>query len=111
MEEERWELLNKVNHLADEVRLHGDGGHLIVSCLKSQVILEKRLGIAQLCLLLTVLVFMALTRGSRADAISFLDGTMHRFNGFSLPQRRWTSRSPTPTPAGVSATETGASFP
>lgn len=30
--------------------------------------LERRLGIAQLCLMLAVLVFMALTRGSRADA-------------------------------------------
>ncbi len=31
-----------------------------------KVILEKRLGVAQLCLLLAVLVFMGLTRGSRA---------------------------------------------
>ncbi|KAI0345559.1 hypothetical protein BDW22DRAFT_886662 [Trametopsis cervina] len=45
------ELLQRVNHLTDEV------------------ILEKRLGIAQLCLLLAVLVFMALTRGSRHELI------------------------------------------
>ncbi|KAF8589465.1 hypothetical protein K439DRAFT_1628693 [Ramaria rubella] len=90
MEDERRELLNQVNHLTDEV------------------VLEKRLGIAQLCLLLTVLVFMALTRGSRTDAISLLDGTMHRLNSFSRrswssadwTQRRWASRSPTPTSGG-----------
>lgn len=35
----------------------------------SQVELEKRIGIAQLILLSTVLVFMALTRGSRGDPI------------------------------------------
>src|ERR1700722_9016757 len=34
-----------------------------------QIILEKRLGIVQLCLLLTVLVFIALTRGSRGEAL------------------------------------------
>ncbi|CUA67021.1 putative protein slp1 [Rhizoctonia solani] len=38
-----------------------------VSALTEEVVLEKRLGIAQLCLLTTVLVFMALTRGSRAE--------------------------------------------
>ncbi|CAE6443013.1 unnamed protein product [Rhizoctonia solani] len=38
-----------------------------VNVLTEEVILEKRLGIAQLCLLTTVLVFMALTRGSRAE--------------------------------------------
>lgn len=31
--------------------------------------MEKRLGVAQLCLLLAVLVFMGLTRGSRAEAL------------------------------------------
>jgi hypothetical protein len=35
----------------------------------AKIVLEKRLGIAQLCLLLTVLVFMALTRGSRGGAL------------------------------------------
>ncbi|KAH7334758.1 UNC-like C-terminal-domain-containing protein [Rhizoctonia solani] len=38
-----------------------------INTLAEEVILEKRLGIAQLCLLTTVLVFMALTRGSRAE--------------------------------------------
>ncbi|KAL0947650.1 hypothetical protein HGRIS_013737 [Hohenbuehelia grisea] len=45
------ELLHRVNYLADEV------------------VLEKRLGIAQLCLLIAVLVFMGLTRGSRAGEL------------------------------------------
>jgi hypothetical protein len=35
----------------------------------SQVVLEKRIGIAQLILLSTVLIFMALTRGSRGDPV------------------------------------------
>ncbi|KIJ51422.1 hypothetical protein M422DRAFT_43956 [Sphaerobolus stellatus SS14] len=73
MEEERLELLEIVNSLTEEV------------------ILEKRLGIAQLCLLLTVLIFMALTRGSRADAASFFDGTMHRLSGFRGGRRSWSS--------------------
>ncbi|KAG9076899.1 hypothetical protein FS749_011253 [Ceratobasidium sp. UAMH 11750] len=48
--EKRWDaLLEQVNTLAEEV------------------VLEKRLGIAQLGLLTIVLVFMALTRGSRAE--------------------------------------------
>ncbi len=34
-----------------------------------QVVLEKRIGIAQLVLLSTVLIFMALTRGSRGDPV------------------------------------------
>ncbi|TDL23346.1 hypothetical protein BD410DRAFT_179226 [Rickenella mellea] len=50
LEREYVELLSRVNYLTDEV------------------ILEKRLGIAQLALLLTVLVFMALTRGSRGES-------------------------------------------
>ncbi|KAF8519512.1 UNC-like C-terminal-domain-containing protein [Gautieria morchelliformis] len=91
MEKERWELSSKVSHLADEVAL------------------EKRLGIAQLCLLLTVLVFMALTRGSRTDAVSFLDGTMHKLHNFGR-QSTWSSvdwthmrgRSPTLTPGYTS---------
>jgi hypothetical protein len=33
-----------------------------------QIVLEKRLGIAQLCLLLASLVFMGLTRGSRGES-------------------------------------------
>ncbi|KIJ59034.1 hypothetical protein HYDPIDRAFT_118855 [Hydnomerulius pinastri MD-312] len=46
LELEHGELLSRVNYLTDEV------------------VLEKRLGIAQLCLLLAVLVFMGLTRGA-----------------------------------------------
>ncbi|KAF8835940.1 hypothetical protein BDN67DRAFT_974774 [Paxillus ammoniavirescens] len=46
LELEHGELLSRVNYLSDEI------------------ILEKRLGIAQLCLLLAVLVFMGLTRGA-----------------------------------------------
>lgn len=49
LEREHFELLARVDYLTDEV------------------VLEKRLGIAQLCLLLIVLVFMALTRGSRGE--------------------------------------------
>ena len=41
----------------------------MLTCRYGQVILEKRLGIAQLCLLLIVLVFMALTRGSRGEYV------------------------------------------
>ncbi|KAF8955257.1 UNC-like C-terminal-domain-containing protein [Flammula alnicola] len=37
--------------------------------LSEEIVLEKRLGVAQLCLLLAVLVFMGLTRGSRAEAL------------------------------------------
>ncbi|TDL19764.1 hypothetical protein BD410DRAFT_791930 [Rickenella mellea] len=62
LEREYVELLSRVNYLADEV------------------ILEKRLGIAQLALLLTVLVFMALTRGSRGE--SFISHT--RVGGSSV---------------------------
>ncbi|KAF8895228.1 UNC-like C-terminal-domain-containing protein [Infundibulicybe gibba] len=40
-----------------------------VDFLSGEVVLEKRLGIAQLCLLVTVLVFMGLTRGSRGESI------------------------------------------
>ena len=43
--------------------------HAWVDHSRVQVLLEKRLGIAQLSLLLTVLVFMALTRGSRSEPL------------------------------------------
>ncbi|TFK48784.1 hypothetical protein OE88DRAFT_504862 [Heliocybe sulcata] len=49
LEIEHGELLSRVNYLADEV------------------VLEKRLGIAQLCLLLVILVFVGLTRGSQIE--------------------------------------------
>ncbi|CAE7051973.1 unnamed protein product [Rhizoctonia solani] len=48
-----------------------------VNALTEEVVLEKRLGIAQLCLLTTVLVFMALTRGSRAET-HLLNGMRRR---------------------------------
>ncbi|KAJ6584369.1 UNC-like C-terminal-domain-containing protein [Mycena capillaripes] len=40
-----------------------------VEYLSDEIVLEKRLGIAQLLLLLAVLVFMSLTRGSRGEAV------------------------------------------
>ncbi|OBZ71136.1 V-type proton ATPase proteolipid subunit [Grifola frondosa] len=69
LEAEHDELLLKVNHLTDEV------------------ILEKRLGIAQLCLLLAVLVFMALTRGSRGEHVHNVTGA----RGTSI--RNWGRRT------------------
>ncbi|KAF8635822.1 hypothetical protein AX15_000021 [Amanita polypyramis BW_CC] len=42
---------------------------VIVEYLSDEITLEKRLGIAQLCLLLLVLVFIALTRGSRGEPL------------------------------------------
>ncbi|TFY63823.1 hypothetical protein EVJ58_g3013 [Rhodofomes roseus] len=92
LEWEHRELLVKVNHLTEEV------------------VLEKRLGILQLCLLLAVLVFMALTRGSRGEHAS-----VHRVPDAGRPMgmrewgrrtlslsgdwvNRFRSRSPTPKP-------------
>ncbi|KAH9922926.1 uncharacterized protein B0H18DRAFT_497745 [Fomitopsis serialis] len=92
LEWEHRELLAKVNNLTEEV------------------VLEKRLGILQLCLLLAVLVFMTLTRGSRGEHAS-----VHRVPGSGRPMgmREWgrrtlsisgdwvsrfRSRSPTPKP-------------
>lgn len=49
VELEHGELMSRVNYLAEEV------------------IMEKRLGIVQLCILVAVLVFMILTRGSRSE--------------------------------------------
>ncbi|PPQ63591.1 hypothetical protein CVT24_004451 [Panaeolus cyanescens] len=40
-----------------------------VEKLSEEILLEKRLGFAQLCILLAVLVFMGLTRGSRAETV------------------------------------------
>ncbi|KAJ6512791.1 UNC-like C-terminal-domain-containing protein [Mycena sanguinolenta] len=40
-----------------------------IEYLSDEIVLEKRLGIAQLLLLLAVLVFMTLTRGSRGEAV------------------------------------------
>ncbi|KII91054.1 hypothetical protein PLICRDRAFT_174384 [Plicaturopsis crispa FD-325 SS-3] len=71
-EMEQGELLSRVNYLADEV------------------VLEKRLGIAQLCLLLAVLVFMGLTRGSRGESLT-AHSHMPRLN--SLSMREWGKRN------------------
>ncbi|KAF8627443.1 hypothetical protein AX17_006257 [Amanita inopinata Kibby_2008] len=45
----------------------------VVEYLSDEIVLEKRLGIAQLCLLLAVLVFIALTRGSRGEPLMRYD--------------------------------------
>ncbi|TFK40479.1 UNC-like C-terminal-domain-containing protein [Crucibulum laeve] len=52
-------------------RIEMDYGELMsrIEYLSEEIILEKRLGIAQLCLLLAVLVFMGLTRGSRGEPV------------------------------------------
>src|SRR5215472_2854091 len=60
------ELLSRVDYLAAEVPFRNDLVFQIIAVLIPvyfQIVLEKRLGIAQLCLLLVVLVFMGLTRG------------------------------------------------
>ncbi|KAI5117994.1 hypothetical protein M0805_004491 [Coniferiporia weirii] len=98
LEREHGELLARVNYLADEV------------------VLEKRLGIAQLCLLLTVLVFMALTRGSRGEPLivpfvgagsggrrdSLREWGRRHLGGFSSGEwaAKLRNRSATPTPKG-----------
>ncbi|KAI3621196.1 sad1-unc-like c-terminal [Moniliophthora roreri] len=69
MEMEYRELVSRVDYLSDEI------------------ILEKRLGIAQLCLLLTVLVFMALTRGSRGESV-----LEHGPVQFNRSMREWSRR-------------------
>ena len=59
----------------------------IIKCVcNKQVVLEKRLGIAQLCLLLAVLVFMGLTRGSRTE----IEHGPVRLN--SLSMKEWGKR-------------------
>lgn len=69
LEEEHGELLRRVAYLADEVSPLTLLPHYLDNLRRErQVMLEKRLGIAQLCLMLAVLAFMALTRGSRGDA-------------------------------------------
>ncbi|KAI6027799.1 UNC-like C-terminal-domain-containing protein [Pisolithus microcarpus] len=67
LELEHSELLSRVNHLTDEV------------------VLEKRLGIAQLCLLLAVLLFMGFTRGT-----PYVEQTQA---GFNRPTRQWGMRT------------------
>ncbi|EMD39615.1 hypothetical protein CERSUDRAFT_150222 [Gelatoporia subvermispora B] len=88
LELEHSELLLKVNRLTDEV------------------ILEKRLGIAQLCLLLAIIVFMVMTRGSRGEPVhvrlakpSAMRDWGRRTLSFSGELvNKFRSRSPTPQP-------------
>ncbi|KAF9464215.1 UNC-like C-terminal-domain-containing protein [Collybia nuda] len=56
---------------ARQRKLQMDYGELMlrIEYLSDEIVLEKRLGIAQLCLLLAVLVFMGLTRGSRGEPL------------------------------------------
>ncbi|KAJ7626580.1 UNC-like C-terminal-domain-containing protein, partial [Mycena polygramma] len=49
-----------------------------IEYLSDEIVLEKRLGIAQLLLLLAVLVFMSLTRGSRGEAVMPMVPSMSR---------------------------------
>ncbi|KAF8817056.1 hypothetical protein BYT27DRAFT_7075657 [Phlegmacium glaucopus] len=57
-----------------------------VENLSEEIVLEKRLGIAQLCLLLAVVVFMGLTRGSRTE----IEHGPVRFNSTSM--KEWGKR-------------------
>jgi hypothetical protein len=73
-------------------------------------VLEKRLGIAQLCLLLAVLVFMGLTRGSRGESLlehgqatvninkSVREWSRRHLSFSGDWANRFRSRSPTPQP-------------
>lgn len=70
-------------------RLQMEYGELMsrVEYLTDEIVLEKRLGAAQLCLLLAVLVFMGLTRGSRGE--SFIE---HAPGQFNRSMREWGKR-------------------
>ncbi|OCB85710.1 FMN-dependent alpha-hydroxy acid dehydrogenase [Sanghuangporus baumii] len=93
-------------------RLEREHGELQtrVDFLTDEVVLEKRLGIAQLCLLLVVLVFMALTRGSRGEPfISEISGSRRhalrewgrrQFSNFSSGE--WVSKPRTESPVRMS---------
>ncbi|KAH0832375.1 UNC-like C-terminal-domain-containing protein [Lanmaoa asiatica] len=104
LELEHGELLSRVNYLSDEVNAAFLLGLHTTKAV--QVVLEKRLGIAQLCLLLAVLVFIGLTRG--APSAQHPPPTVHGLtrelgvrnlsfgsstDGWNLPGRR--SHSPT----------------
>ncbi|KAG6888412.1 hypothetical protein C0995_008416 [Termitomyces sp. Mi166 len=54
---------------ASEERMQTELGELMrrVESLRGEIEMEKRVGVAQVCLLAAVLVFMGLTRGSRGD--------------------------------------------
>ncbi|KAF9068596.1 UNC-like C-terminal-domain-containing protein [Rhodocollybia butyracea] len=58
-----------------------------IAYLSDEIVLEKRLSIAQLCLLLAVIIFMGLTRGSRGDS-----SVQHRHLRFNRSMREWSRR-------------------
>ncbi|KAF5380640.1 hypothetical protein D9757_007002 [Collybiopsis confluens] len=58
-----------------------------VEYMSDDIVLEKRLGIAQLGLLLAVIVFMGLTRGSRAESL-----VEHGHLRFNRSMREWSRR-------------------
>lgn len=88
LELEHRELLSRVNRLTDEVGATQCSANIFSHLSSSsQVVLEKRLGIAQLCLLLAIMVFITLTRGSR--------GELHRIPALGRPLnvRDWGRRT------------------
>ncbi|KDR82555.1 hypothetical protein GALMADRAFT_206395 [Galerina marginata CBS 339.88] len=70
-------------------QLEMEYGDLIsrIEYLSEEIVLEKRLGVAQLCLLLAVLVFLGLTRGSRPPV-----DTLNMNSGFNQSVREWRRR-------------------
>jgi len=74
------DLRERVDALAEEVSVIAK--NIIFPDKYWQIILEKRLSIAQLCLLLAVLVFLGLTRGSRVDNLA----VPHPLKGSSFAQ-------------------------
>ncbi|KIK69863.1 hypothetical protein GYMLUDRAFT_90851 [Collybiopsis luxurians FD-317 M1] len=58
-----------------------------VEYLSDEIVLEKRLGIAQLCLLLAVIIFMGLTRGSRGESL-----VEHGHLRLNRSMREWSRR-------------------
>ncbi|EKM49800.1 uncharacterized protein PHACADRAFT_265504 [Phanerochaete carnosa HHB-10118-sp] len=76
-------------------RLEAEHNELLsrVSRLTEEVILEKRLGIAQLCLLLAVLVFMAFTRGSRSEPLPGPAGAAGRVHSRTPSVVGWGQRT------------------
>ncbi|KAG7444169.1 uncharacterized protein BT62DRAFT_1077975 [Guyanagaster necrorhizus] len=87
-----------------------------VDYLSNEIILEKRLGIAQLCLLLAVLVFMGLTRGSRSESIAEHGPLMFRRSMREWGRRHlsfsgdWFIRRSSSTPAQIEMSPRPGSF-
>lgn len=123
-------LLSRTTHdwETQRKRLEREHGELLVRVgqLAEQVTLEQRLGIAQLCLLLTVLVCMALTRGGGFVMDPYLiegKGTKRaalrewgRRHLSSFSSGEWAAKfsgratSTTPKPTESKGTTSGASF-